>query len=108
MAKLSEETFQEGRAFIIAKDLDGLRRWLYTHQLPVLHDVLIEKMDGMLKRVAHDLALKCFDSVFKEMDVDKVRKENRSAAIIVGGIFSLVLLAITGGICFLVWLCSHG
>lgn len=100
MSKLSDEVLDEGRGFIIRKDLDGFIRWIEKNRIEIDTDMVRKTYRRCF--AADDLprALRIFDKVFPNIDPEA----QRAAGWIRFGCLLFVALGLLGGVMFLIQL----
>jgi len=98
MAKLSEEVLAEGRTFVEAQDLEGLKVWCETHAPTVTWSEVEKTFALIFKAGDTPRALKLFDRFFPTVDP---ARDVRQALAKLGCLLFLALGAL-GGVVYLV------
>lgn len=97
MARLTEETLNEGRAFVRQRDLDGLVAWIERTRVIIDIEVVKTTFEALFRASNTERALKVFNAAFLTADpvMDRVRGYVGLAVLI------FVALGLAGGVMYL-------
>lgn len=97
MARLSEETLEQGRNYIRRSDLEGFIKWSEGTGVIQNHKIVQRQIETLIRIGSNDRAVALFEATYPRLDpvVDLIK------SVLILFVMGIIVLGLTGGIKYL-------